>query len=427
MRKKFSLLKNYQNIIILVLILATLFFFGRMILNKSALSNSFAETENTAIEEIKIEEKKQISSQNIFLVQAIEQVFPSAKMKRSITLKEYMHNMYSSFIYSMFRVDFKNPVTFVQSQFPASLTQDMQMTYATEENPQESPQEISRDIFFVELDDAVATGTSPQEGKVDPEEIQNEDDLGELMQGIYLVGEDNIVDSLNSGSGLTLGNVQKPRTINFEEGKPHILIYHTHGTESYKPASEGNYHTLRKEYSVITIAEIMKAELEKRGYNVIHDTTYHDYPSYSGSYSRSLETAQKILKDNPSIKVVLDVHRDGYDHIETNPNRENIIANNRVTIHGETCTRFQFVIGPASPNRKQVETFASFVKAVSDSKYPGFSKHVLVKPYGSFNQFLADHYGLLEVGSNANTIQEARRTAVYLAEVLADSLDLIKK
>ncbi|AOY77574.1 stage II sporulation protein P [Clostridium formicaceticum] len=415
MKKKASGLRDYQNIIILILILGILFFFGKMILDK----NSFAEMSMPVKEEAKMEQEKNLPSQNKFLVHAIHQVFPISNTDEKISIRNYFEKVYSSFASNLFYVDFRNPVTFVQAQFPASLTQDIQLA---RENT-ETPGDATRDIFFVEEEDigSIATGTLPED--IDGE--HDKDDLGELWEGVYLVGEEDIVDSLDS-SALSI-NAEKPAKIKFEEGKPHVLIYHTHGTESYKPASEGNYHTLRKEYSVIAIGEILTKELEKRGFNVIHDTTYHDYPSYSGSYSRSLQTAEKILKENPSIKVVFDIHRDGYDHIDTSPNREALIASNRAVVNNETTTKFQFVIGPETPNRTQVETFAAYIKAVSDSKYPDFSKPILVKPYGRFNQFLTDYTALIEVGSNANTIEEAKRAAGYLGNVLAEALEHIRE
>ncbi len=69
------------------------------------------------------------------------------------------------------------------------------------------------------------------------------------------------------------------------------------------------------------VADTITAELEKKGYNVIHDITYHDYPSYSGSYNRSAATVKSILEKNSSIGVILDVHRDGFDKIDTRNDR----------------------------------------------------------------------------------------------------------
>ncbi|MCC5910323.1 MAG: stage II sporulation protein P [Clostridiaceae bacterium] len=429
MRRRLHVTKNYQNIIILVLILAILFFFGKLILNR----DSFTSTTNEVNSEMKVDigVKGEIPEQNKFLVQAIHYALPSGDGINNISIGGSAKHIATSFIDNMFSLDLKNPVTFVQAQFPASKTENVRMVMGDEDFRREIPreEETTRDIYFIEVEkegeNSIAVGPAPNLEDMDS---YDEDDLGEMWEGIYQMDDENVIDSLRSSDlSSVLKSVTKPEKVEFQEGKPHILIYHTHGTESYYPASEGNYHTLRKEYSVITVAEIMAEELEKRGYNVIHDTTYHDYPSYSGSYSRSLETARKILKENPSIKVVLDVHRDGYDHIETNPNRARLVSNNQATINDETSTKFQFVIGPAAPNRSEVETFANYVKAISDSKYPGFSKPILVKPYGQFNQFLSNHYALLEVGSNANTIEEAKRSAVYLADVFADALDHIKK
>lgn len=421
MKKKLFFLKDYHNIIILILILAILFFFGKIILDK----NSFPEAQTILQEEKKEERKEKPIGENKFLVYAIHQVFPTTS-KETITVSKPVDNLLSSFLHNIFKIDFKNPLTFVQAQFPTNIMHGMELADGSQEDDESIPEDTYREIFFVDLekeDTSLAVGTVP---KSENEELEDRDDLGETWQGVYMIDDENIVDSLNSGSIDSL-KVQEPSKITLQEGKPHILIYHTHGTESYNPASEGNFHTLRKEYSVMEIGKILTGELEKRGYNVIHDTSYHDYPSYSGSYTRSLETARRILKENPSIKIVLDIHRDGYDNIETSGNRESLIANNRTKIKSETSTRFQFVIGPESPNRKEVETFANYIKAISDSKYPGFSKSVLVKPYGKFNQFLVEHYALIEVGSNVNTIEEAKRSAVYLANVLADALDHIKK
>lgn len=423
MRRKSVTLKNYHNIIILILILAILFFFGKMLLNR----NSFAETKDNITDFRELEPNRDLSSQNKFLVHAIHQVFPAEEAQKIINVGSYIQKLYTSFINYIFTVDFRNPITFVQNQFPATVSYNIG-TKPSSDN--ESPGTDSRDIYFVELDsnnESLATGTLPQEENFEYMKPEDKDDLGESEYGIFLVGEDDIVDSLDFIEGNLVENAKKPQKIKIEEGKPHVLIYHTHGTESYKPASEGNYHTLRKEYSVMRIGEIIKEELEKNGYNVIHDTTYHDYPSYSGSYTRSLQTVQKILNANPSIKIVLDIHRDGYDNIDTNASKNTLIANNRVRINNEIASRFQMVIGPETQNRKEVETFATFIKAVSDSKYPGFSKPILLKPYGRYNQFLVDHYVLLEVGSNANTIEEAKITAFHLAKVLVEVLEHIKK
>ncbi|SHJ75871.1 stage II sporulation protein P [Tepidibacter formicigenes] len=216
--------------------------------------------------------------------------------------------------------------------------------------------------------------------------------------------------------------IEVPDKIELAKGKPQILIYHTHGTESYEPEKIGNYHSLNKKYSVMSIGEKLKGELEKRGYSVLHNMDYHDYPSFNGSYKRSLETASNILKKYNSIKVVLDIHRDGVD-IKNEEMRKKVRSQETVTINGEKVARFSIVVGPESPNRKEVEKFARYITSISNKKYPGLAKKVIVKPYGRFNQFLSNNYALLEIGGNANTIDEALKTTKYLADVLDEALN----
>ena len=95
-----------------------------------------------------------------------------------------------------------------------------------------------------------------------------------------------------------------------------VVIYHTHTCESYTPSPEynyemtGNYRTTDLNYNVSRVGEELKKYLEEKGFTVIHDSTYHDYPSYNGSYDRSFETIEKIINENPDTEIVIDLHRD---------------------------------------------------------------------------------------------------------------------
>lgn len=94
-----------------------------------------------------------------------------------------------------------------------------------------------------------------------------------------------------------------------------IMIFHTHTCESYTSSEKysyeptGTYRTTDLNYTVAKVGEELTKYLEKYGYNVTHDTTYHDYPAYSGSYSRSLTTVENLLKSNKS-DIIIDLHRD---------------------------------------------------------------------------------------------------------------------
>lgn len=105
-----------------------------------------------------------------------------------------------------------------------------------------------------------------------------------------------------------------PNSITFKNKK--IIIYHTHTCESYTPSEKynytmtGNYRTTDLNYSVARVGEELKNQLINKGFNVIHDTTYHDYPSYNGSYDRSFNTVENIIKDNLDTEIIIDLHRD---------------------------------------------------------------------------------------------------------------------
>ncbi|WP_192929691.1 stage II sporulation protein P [Alkaliphilus serpentinus] len=402
MNKKIKRIRLIQNIIIIVLIIGITALTLNTVLSKNIIENQLAKLNPNKTEEI-----------SPIFYKSIQQIFPATGFNQSVKNSLQLKKTYKSLIGGLFFFDFKNPLTFIKNQFPAvALVTGIE--YKEVEKEAFNPKDIVENNETKEVDNP-----SNKENPI------NDDDKGEDIDGIYLPEDDSIIDSIEGD--VEISGVEIPQKLSFQEDKPQILIYHTHGTESYKPASEGNYHTQRKEYSVIEIGKIMAEEFEKRGYEVIHDTTYHDYPSYNGSYLRSESTVMDILKKNPSIKVVLDIHRDGYDKIDTNPNRNTITANNRYTHNDKTSSKFQLVIGSATPNRQKVETFAKYIKAYSDIKYPDFSKPILVKPYGSFNQFLADHYALVEVGSNANTIEEAKLSAIYIVDIFATALDDLKE
>ncbi len=409
--------------ILLALFLALKLIFGRKPLNVVNNKNHKAEI-------LKLNKDRKIDSN--FFIRIVQHTFPNKKVQKQYSQEKYRPRFSfketSTFLFtSIFRIDFNNPLTFVQVQFPAVVAHhDVLTANMLNNKDRQTEGDWSKEIYFVDYDGKEKPVMA--DGNVTDERNTNKnkpDDSYEKKENIYAIDDEDVVDSLDSISKMDLTNIPKP--IKIEKNKPNILIYHTHGTESYKPVDEGNYHSLKKEYTVIGVADVITEELEKKGYNVIHDATYHDYPSYSGSYSRSASTVKSILERNPSIKVVLDIHRDGYDKIDTRADRSKLIKNSKIKINGEQVARFQFVIGATSKNRKQVECFACFVKAVSDNKYPGFSKGILVKQYGSYNQYLSDYAALIELGTNANTIEEAKRAGYYLADVIADALKLLSE
>ena len=94
-----------------------------------------------------------------------------------------------------------------------------------------------------------------------------------------------------------------------------IILFHTHSCESYTSSEKypytptGNFRTTDLNYSVTRVGTEFEKYLNQYGINVNHDTSYHDYPAYNGSYTRSLTTVENILKTYPS-DIIIDLHRD---------------------------------------------------------------------------------------------------------------------
>ena len=94
-----------------------------------------------------------------------------------------------------------------------------------------------------------------------------------------------------------------------------IVLFHTHSCESYTSSEKypytptGTFRTTDLNFTVVRVGTELENQLKQYQYNVIHNTDYHDYPSYNGSYTRSLATVENILKTNPS-DIIIDVHRD---------------------------------------------------------------------------------------------------------------------
>ncbi|WP_353096097.1 stage II sporulation protein P [Tissierella praeacuta] len=224
----------------------------------------------------------------------------------------------------------------------------------------------------------------------------------------------------------TIDNIPEPLTVKkfkVDRGKPYILIYHTHATESYLLAKSNNYRTPDKKNNMINIGDIMTTVLEANGHKVDHVETIHDLPSYNQSYSRSLNTIKSKINESNNLKVLLDIHRDAI--LEDNSNIDNIKVKSKIEVGGKSAATFSLVVGPDSANKEQVLGFAKYVKAVSDTLYPGLCRGILIKPRGKYNQYLSDYSALVEVGYNFNTLEEANEGAKLVGEVLSLAISSI--
>lgn len=245
---------------------------------------------------------------------------------------------------------------------------------------------------------------------------------------INISGNAYVRNMTNLPNQTVIDAVHSPPAFTITPGtsEPQVLIMHTHTTESYA-LSDNDYYdinypsrNLDATRNVVRVGDEITKQLEAAGIGVIHDTTVHDYPSYNGSYDRSKQTVETILAQYPSIKVVLDIHRDA---IETDDGtRYAPIAN----IDGRNAAQIMIISGCDDgtmdyPNYLQNLAFASVLEQQVESDYPGLTRPISFK-YKYYNQSLTTGSLLIEVGSNSNSLDEAIYSGYLLGKSLAKTL-----
>ena len=226
---------------------------------------------------------------------------------------------------------------------------------------------------------------------------------------------------INNSSKYTLNKEMLTPNISLKNKKD-IIIFHTHTCESYTTSEKynytatGNYRTTDKNYSVVRVGDELEKYLKKYSYNVIHDTTYHDYPSYTGSYNRSLSTVEKILKNNPTSQVIFDIHRDAIG--------SNSGYAPTVKIGDEYAAQLMFVIGTNGggrkhPNWNQNLKFAIKIQEKANELYPGLFKPIILRN-SRYNQHVTNAARIIEVGATGNTLDQCLISMKYLSKIISE-------
>lgn len=195
-----------------------------------------------------------------------------------------------------------------------------------------------------------------------------------------------------------------------KNGKPLVIIYHTHSSESYMPYKESNYHRVKETGTVRDVGNVIESTLEKKGINVIHDKTIHDRPSYNESYDRSLETITSLRRKYPSAEYIIDLHRDAA--------AASASEGKYIMIDGKRAAKFSLVVGQQNENYVELYDYAKRVSETAGSMYSGFGGPIIERNY-KYNEYVSSRSLLLEIGNNKNTIEEARLCGRYFAEVLS--------
>jgi len=216
----------------------------------------------------------------------------------------------------------------------------------------------------------------------------------------------------------------------FLKGDISVLIVHTHTTESYTPSQTYFYtpsdtdRTLDKNYNMVRVGNEIKNVLSQNGIKVYHDTTINDYPSYNGSYNKSAVTIANYIKNDPSIQIVLDVHRDAIE----GENGEKVKYTSN--IDGKDAASVMLVVGSSisgltHENWKTNMNFAVTLQEHTQMLYSGLCRPINFRSQ-RFNQQLAPGSVIVEVGTNGNTLDEALLGAKYFAQSLAQFIQNAK-
>lgn len=209
--------------------------------------------------------------------------------------------------------------------------------------------------------------------------------------------------------------LSRDMTLQTKDEGPQILIYHTHSQERFADSVPGDTST-----SIVGVGErLAKILREQYGYRVLHHTGQYDVDTRDDAYGKSLPALEELLKEYPSIQVVIDLHRD------------EMAEENRLVmdLDGRPTARFMFFNGLSrtkkSGNISYLENknisdnlaFSFQMKLKCEEYYPGLTRKIYLKGY-RYNMHLRPRSLLVELGAQNNTVEEAMNACDPLAHVL---------
>ena len=236
-------------------------------------------------------------------------------------------------------------------------------------------------------------------------------DFDALIKGFYAVDATTEASPDQMQLDQLLG---KDLTIEKNPDVPQILIYHTHSQETFVDSVPGDTAD-----SIVGAGELLAQILrEEYGYNVIHDTGEYDVESRDNAYSVSLPAIEQILAENPTIEVVIDLHRDA------------VLEGKLVTeLNGKPTATFMFFNGlsytKAAGNIAYLENpyidenlaFSFQMQVIANEYYPGLTRRIYLKGY-RYNMHLRPRSLLIELGAQTNTVEEIMNACAPIAHIL---------
>jgi len=213
--------------------------------------------------------------------------------------------------------------------------------------------------------------------------------------------------------------------------EPQVLIYHTHTTETFMAIDSDVYgenfssRTTDNSKNMVKIGDIVAQKLNSAGIKTLHDVTQHDYPSYTGSYTRSAATIKSYLQKYPEIKVILDLHRDAVSSGQSD--KVKLVTE----INGKKAAQIMLVMGSQSgtvknhPNWEENFKLAIRIQQTIEKKYPTLARPLSLVS-SNYNQSLSTGALLIEFGTDANSLQEVKYSAELVGDSIAETLKNLK-
>lgn len=237
-------------------------------------------------------------------------------------------------------------------------------------------------------------------------------DYETLLQQFYTVDGNTMVGS----DQLDLDQfLEKDLTVSKEGEGPQILIFHTHSRESFADSRPGESSD-----TIVGVGDRLAQVLtDTYGYRVLHHTAAYDAETRDGAYSRALPEIEAILRENPSIQVVIDLHRDEM------PEGTRLV----VDLDGRPTARFMFFNGLSwtkktgniaylyNENLQNNLAFSFRMQLKAREYYPGLTRKIYLKGY-RYNMHLAEKFLLIELGAQNNTVEEAMNACEPLSHIL---------
>jgi len=212
--------------------------------------------------------------------------------------------------------------------------------------------------------------------------------------------------------------LKTPLSFSENGDKPRVLIMHTHTSEAYSESE--NARATDNQKNVVRIGSVIEKALQEEGISVVHDLSRNDYPAYNGSYTKALACIKSNIEKNPSIEVVLDVHR---DYAEQNKDGEKIQLKPVCTIDEKQVAQVMLVVGTdalglSHPDWKHNLAFAVQIQEKLNQISPKIARPINLRRE-RFNQHVTKGSLILEMGTAGNTVEECENAGVYVGRAIA--------